>query len=335
MVGAKPAFLNAGTKTSVVNDFLPRGGPASSLDTFIDRGKDYDFALIKRDDDLHVHFESKASFRSKGQDDDWRRFRALLAAIGFTHGFQPWPFWIQYWRDGKLMTNRFTTACKLTRTPHAPFDTVIETKFIGRKGTRNSAIRLAAKFFQNKTDLSKGLAHLLFLFRESGNSSTHFDVRTLAICSLFEGMVTLMFEELGLESSVLANDPQFANYLTVRDRLAKRLRKIGAASGRAAYQRLAGLLSHAEAIRVRDRYEALCRFFGLDFQNMMKSRLQAWSDERNLLAHGSWERKDVSFDNQASIAGAINILVLKLAGYSGRMKASTFAGQIEDRYLVI
>src|SRR5262249_12453140 len=158
------------------------------------------------------------------------------------------------------------------------------------------------------------LAHLLFLFRESGNSSTHFDVRTLAICSLFEGVVTLMFEELKLESEVLANDPQFAHYLTVRDRLSKRLRKIAAASGRAAYQRLAGLISHAEAIRVKDRYEALCRFFGLDFQNTMKSRLDAWSAERNLLAHGSWEGKDVSFDNQALIAGAINILVLKLVG---------------------
>ena len=42
-----PTFLNAGTNTRVKNDFLGVCGGGGSLDTFIDRGPAFDFALIK------------------------------------------------------------------------------------------------------------------------------------------------------------------------------------------------------------------------------------------------------------------------------------------------
>jgi hypothetical protein len=88
LVGCEQVFRNAGTYIKTKNDFLGTR-ETSSADTFIDRGRDYDFALIKEGDDLHVHLRSKAEFRSKSEEDDWRRFNALLTAVGFTHGVHP------------------------------------------------------------------------------------------------------------------------------------------------------------------------------------------------------------------------------------------------------
>jgi hypothetical protein len=145
-------------------------------------------------------------------------------------------------------------------------------------------------------------------------------------------VVDLLFDELQLEDAVLAKDPQFDSYTKVRNRLVKCLRQIAARSGNGIYNRLVGLLSHAEPIRVKDKYQAVCEFLGLNFEKEMKKRFDAWAAERNLLAHGAWEAKDEAFDHQSLIAGGINILVLKAMGFSGLTKANAYAGEVKDRY---
>lgn len=335
LFSSAPVFLNAQTNTRIRNDFLGVCGGGSSLDTFIDRGHDYDFALINRGGDLHIHLESKSGFRSSCEADDWGKFTALQNAIGFTHGFNAWPYRIEYWRDGKKMADILRTCEPLAKTRHAPFDRQLGMQFLRRKGTRNSVVRLAARFFENETRLSRGLAHLLFLFREAGNPSTHFSLRTLSICSLFEGLVNLLFEELELEHTVRAGDPRFQKYLRLRNRLTRFLRNASARNDQPAYLRLAGLIGGAAEFTTEDKYCAVCKHFGLPLDGHMKRRIKTWKSERNRVSHGRFETCDSDFENQSLIAGAINILVLKLFGYSGQMRGSAFSPAIEGRYVTI
>jgi hypothetical protein len=57
---------------------------------------------------------------------------------------------------------------------------------------------------------------------------------------------------------------------------------------------------------------------------------------RNPLMHGTWhEHNDNDFVHQARIAGAINILLLKLMGYSGKVVAVRFAAENSETYRTI
>ncbi len=330
LTGCEQIFVNAGTDTKIENDFLGKWG-SSSADTFIDRANDYDFAVIKEGDDLHVHLRSKAGFRSKSEDDDRRRFQALLNAVGFTHGVHPWPFRTTYWRDGRKNLDEISSARAVTQTVHRPFDGGLGTT-PGRKkkGAQNSPIRIAARFFEKEKGLSEKLSYLLFLCRAGAADSVDMRVRTLPLCSLFEGIVDLLFDHLKLEKELRAKDPQFDYYIRQRDRLCSRLKKF-AAKNNSALQRLAGSLEHAKAFRVKDKFGALCDHFGLN-QKDMNRHFESWAKRRNPLTHGQWDSTIEDFIHQSRIAGAINILVLKLMGFSGRVRAVTVGSDESETY---
>jgi hypothetical protein len=330
LVGCPRVFVNAGTDTTIKNDFLGKR-TSFSADTFIDRAKDYDFSLIKEGDDLHVHLRSKQGFRSTSEEDDLRRFRALLDAVGFTHGIHAWPFRISCWRDGRKVLDQIHAAHTVPSSPHAPFNEALG-RTVGRRkrGARDSPIRIAARFFENETAISPNVSRLLFLCRSSTADSVALQVRTLPLCSLFEGTVNLLFDHLKLESELRARDSQFDAYVRKRDRLCSRLKKF-AAKDNAALQRLAGSLEHATAFRIKDKFRALCDHFGLD-QKTMNRHFDSWAKRRNPLSHGEWNSDIEDFVHQSRIAGAINILVLKLMKYSGRIRAVTLGDNESETY---
>jgi hypothetical protein len=331
LIGCQQFFLNAGTSTTINNDFLDKR-TRSSADTFIDRRHDYDFALIERDNgDMEVHLRSKSKFRSKGEEDDRRRFQALLSAVGFTHGFQPWPFHLTYWRDGQRLSDQVTAPRTLAKTIHAPFDRGLGFGVgQGRKGARNSPIRIAANFFEKEKVFSEKLSYLLFLFRAGGAKSVDVRIRTLVFCSMFEGIVDLLFDHLRLEQQLRTKEPQFDEYIRQRDRLCSRLKRFAGKSD-SVLQRIAATLEHAKAIRVRDKFRALCDHFGLN-QKEMTRHLDSWMKRRNPLSHGNWDSTSEDFIDQSRIAGAIIILVLKVMGYSGRVRAVAVGADETETY---
>jgi hypothetical protein len=81
-------------------------------------------------------------------------------------------------------------------------------------------------------------------------------------------------------------------------------------------------------------FQTIVNHFGLKWQDDMDNIFKTWKRARHPLVH-SKARAEISEDeqkaavlNESRIAGAINILLLKLFGYSGHMRHSTF----EDGY---
>jgi hypothetical protein len=333
LVGCEQIFVNASTDTEIDNDFLGKR-ETSAADTFIDRANDYDFALIKEGEDLHVHFRSKAGFRSKNEQDDRRRFWALMTAISFTHGIHPSPFRLTYWRNGRKRFDQISSAQPVIKSPHAPFDDGLG-RSVGRdrSGARKSPIRIAAKFFERQRALSPKLSHLLFVCRASTAESVDLRVRTLPLCSLFEGVVNLLFDHLKLEKELRKKDPRFDEYVRQRDRLCSRLKKF-AAKNNSALRRLAGSLEHAKAFGVKHKFRALSDHFQLNRKEMSR-HFESWKKRRNPLSHGEWDSSIEDFIHQSRIAGAINIFVLKLMGYSGRVRAVTLGEDTSETYRAI
>ncbi len=332
-VGCESPFINAGTTTTVHNDFFGKL-PSFAADTFIDRAKDYDFALIRKGADLELHFQSKAGFRSKNEKDDRRRFDAVLAAIGFTHGFQPWPFRIIHWRDGRKVSDSVTAASKLDQTSHRPFDETLGMIIPAprRKGSRNSPIKVAAQFFEQQSDDVEELRHFLFLFRAASNRVDP-RLRILALCSIFEGVVGLLFSQRALGEKLHRRQPHFDEFVRARDRLRNRLERFASPKNKA-LARLAGTLGKSEPFRVKDKFEALCDEYLLPSKSM-KRYFKSWYAKRNPAMHGRLDSKLKDFVHECRIAGGINILVLKAMGYSGRVRAVTFALDRSEVYTTI
>jgi hypothetical protein len=326
-------FANAGTDTKIKNDFLGKGG-GGALDTFIDRASDYDFGIIQKEKDLLVCLRSKQGFKSESISSDREKFQALLMGIGFTHGFQPWPYRTEYWRGGRKISDEIKPRRILPRTSYAPFDRDIGI-FSGRvkRNKKNSPTRLAARFFAIDDTFHQYINQLLFLFRETGGASFH--IRTMALCSLFEGIISLVFEELKLADKLRASSSYYAEYACLRSRLARRIKRLAGKSGRQTLSRIANMLSSAQEFRVEDKFKAICQHFQLEYESEMVRHLDAWKRKRNPLMHGKWKETDEDFSDQALIAGAINIVALKVMGYSGSMKFNAVAYEIKDRYRII
>jgi hypothetical protein len=150
---------------------------------------------------------------------------------------------------------------------------------------------------------------------------------------MFEGIVDLFFDHLGLEQGLRTKDPQFTEYIRQRDRLCSRLKKFSARNNLALH-RIAGFLEHSKAIRVRDKFQALCHHFQLS-QQVMGRHFESWTKRRNPLSHGRWESTSADFIDQSRIAGAINILILKVMGYSGRVRAVAVGEAATETYRTI
>lgn len=307
------------------NPFLGKTS-GGKLDTLVAHGSSFDVALIQRETDLQIHLRSKARYRSKNSAEDSKRFQAVLNAIGFCYGFNPWPYRLQQWRDGRQVLDRLTARERLPKTIYAPFDVAL-----GQSDA--PPIQLLTRFFAQRSAISEKISTFLFLFRQAGDEPVHLPVKTLAFCSLFEGLVHLLFEELKLEKKLRKDNPDFSAFLAERDRLASELETKGRA-GDLSSKRLARLISPADAIRMKDKFKALCEALSLDYAKM-KPHYEAWYEERNPLMHGTWRNRDSDFIHQARIAGAINILLLKLMGYSGKVVAMHFGETLSETYRTI
>jgi hypothetical protein len=291
---------NAWSETKWTNDFL-RERLTTSADTFIGEMATTRYAFIREENkrDLDIYLRSKDECQSVSEEDDLRKFRALLNAFAFADGVQPWPFHIRYERGGHCLSERISAARTPPKTNFSPFS-----RPTGREYCEDfaRAIRLIAEFLEPKTSLNSQLTHLLFLFREAGKNTVQLEIRILALCALLEGLVRTIYKELSLG----------------KPRASNRKKKPPAA---------------------QNIFKAVAQKLRIPWQDEMEPLFAEWERARNPSAHGDFppevepgadeqQALEQMFFGLSRIAGGFNMILLKLFGYTGIYRASTF----EDVY---
>jgi hypothetical protein len=318
-----PTLACEGTQIIEKNPYLGER-PSGQLDTVKGEIGNFKFAFIKERDegDLHVHLESKKGYNSPSEQEDWRMFNALMQALAFAEGVHAWPYRIEYWRRGQKITHKITATRELASTVYTPFH-LMNSHF-------RDVIKKAAEFFEKDTVLSKEVARILFLFREAGNKN---DITTLTLCTLFESLVRLLFKHLNLKHEAEEKDETLKLFEKAKEEVCNEISKQVVEKGKG-YERLYNYIYNAQLLSTKEMFQAVANHFGLQWENDMDQVFYTWKNLRNPLAHGH-ERSDQSEDerkkfllDESRIAGVINLLVLKLFGFSGKMSASVF----EDKY---
>lgn len=291
----------------------------------------YRLVKDKENSDLRVLLESKSGYQSTGEDEDWARFHAFLTALAFVTGVNAWPYRVEYWRDGQKISDRLMAADKLGRTSHAPFSKglAFNARTEAVEWNFREALGRPAAFFEANTLLSREVSEILYLFRMADHR-VHADITTIALCVLFENFVRLLFSELKLSGSVPGQNLESFEQAR-QDVLAKIEPKIAAQD--AGYTRLANIVRSAQLFTMEQMVGALVSYFSLDAKYMGQI-FQTWKQARHPLVHHKRRAEQSEAELKESmlcesrIGGAINILALRLFGYSGIARVSSF----EDDY---
>jgi hypothetical protein len=295
----------------------------------------FEFSLEdqKKGQDLCVTLTSKKEYNSPGVEADWRMFHAFMNALAFAIGANAWPYRIEYWRYGRKLTDRVTSARRLARTRHAPFtDRLAFNAAIGQvEWAFEDTLKKAVSFFESESTLSKEVAQILFLFRQAGDKSVHGGVAIIAFCALLENLVQIVFKERNLDRAKTEDGTAAETFQRAKAEVLAFIEQ-QMSGNNAGFSRLQGIVQAAGAKNTEQIFKIVVRHLGLRWEEDMKSMFTTWKRNRNGLFHkkeraseSEAELKD-SMLNQSRIAGAINILVLRLIGYSGPMQSSAFEG---------
>ncbi|MHB9008007.1 MAG: hypothetical protein ACYDC1_13860, partial [Limisphaerales bacterium] len=318
---------NAGTETKRKNDFLGESSQ-STLDTFHGQMAAWEYGLVERDGDMHVHLVSNPEHQSQGEDHDWRLFRAFLNALAFTHAKHAWPFSVEHRRDGQLITDRVHLHEDVADSPHAPFSKALAFNDLTNhlKSSFGVALEHAYTFFSGDALLAREVGTILYIFREGTGRGIPKRIALLSLCSLFEGLVRAVHEE----QVAPRNADATAEFQRVKNEVCEELLK----KGQPAHERLVSILKAAEPVNNRMRYEAVIEHLGLKPEAYWQELYGLWSKFRNPMSH-RMAKEDKSEDSikdeviaESRIAGALNCMVLRLMNYSGYVRHSVY----EDKY---
>ena len=141
----------------------------------------------------------------------------------------------------------------------------------------------------------------------------------------------LLFREFDLKDNAENNNVKLfeAAKAEVAEQLARQVQEKGDG-----YRRLLNVVRSAHLFSMEQMFQAVVNHFGLVWQGDMENIYKTWSRARHPLVHDkmraetSEDKLKQSVIDESQIAGAINILLLKLFGYSGPMRHSA----LEDGY---
>ena len=306
----------------------------------------FNFALLKENEaaDLEVTMTSKQGYFSTGQAEDENKFQALMFAIAFIVGANAWPYRIEHRRGGKKVSDMVRATGKLSKISHTPFNNFLaQEKIFGKLDWDFlDIVKKGTAFFETNSTLSKEVSHLLYLFRQADAKSVHSDITMIAVCALFENLVQLLFRELKLEDETknadgTYKDAALQSFIQAKEELKAQInQQIDSASTTEGegWKRVSGVIGGAATFSIREKFQAVLKHFQLDEQwrKEMEHSFKTWHEVRQHLFHYK-DRTSQSDDDlkqaildQCQIAGAINVLILKVTGYSGLMRANTFSG---------
>jgi hypothetical protein len=321
---------NGGTEFKEQNDFLGKSS-RSAADTFSGSFDGVQYGLVKRGDDLNVYLflSGVAVDKTPSVGSNERLLTAFLTGLAFATGQHCWPYRVLIHGNGEQLLDKIRPFRKFDHTPLGPFSERIGFNAAVGNIEWNFAdfLAKATRFFNSDSALSGGASKALWLVRAAGAKRTPGEITLSSLCILLESLALMMFEELNLESKEEAASfeeakKQVKGWLEQHPRTAE-----------PGFSRLRNLVGSASLLRPVDKYRAVCDHLGLKWEGLMKDAWDTWDSVRHKKLHAALApeaRKPVHdhFAAVGRIAGAINILVLRLIGYSGITRTSVF----EDKH---
>ncbi len=324
-------LIHTNGRTDIVekNSFL---GESSKFDadTFSGKFEDVEFGLVRRGEDLNVYLFLPTQADESTPVATHERFLAsFLTALAFATGQHCWPYRVSIRRNGAQLLDKLHAVRKLDRTALAPFSerigfnaTVgqIEWKF-------GDFLGQATRFFQSGSELSEAASQALWLLRSCDAKNVPGEITLMSLCVLLESLAGLIFDNKKLSSIQSAT-----SFDEARAELLKWIEEKKPSDG-SGLQRFQNMIASARLDRAKDKYKAVSDDLGLQWEGLMKEAWAIWDKVRNKGAHDILRKEkkqkiDTHFTAIGRIAGAINVFVLRLIGYSGIARTSVF----EDKH---
>jgi hypothetical protein len=316
---------NGGTVFVEKNDFLgvsTRG----TTDTFSGSFDQFKIGLVRRDDDLNVYLYLPHTTDETISAQTHEQFlTAFLTGLAFATGQHCWPFQVTIRQNGTLLVDKLHAVRKLDRSSLAPFSErigfnaavgQIEWQFADFLGK-------ATSFFNSKTELSKAASRALWLLRSADAKNVPSEITLMSLCVLLESLTGLIFD-----ANQLSSTQDATSFEETRTELLKWIEEKNPRDG-SGLQRFQNIITSARLERAKDKYKAVSEHFGLQWDGLMKDAWAIWEKVRNNGAHDILRKEkeqkiDTHFTATGRIAGAINVLVLRLIGYTGIARTSVF-----------
>ena len=320
---------NGGSEFIEKNKFLGESS-RSSADTFSGTFEGVEFGLVRRGEDLNVYlFLPRQTDETIPVEKHERLLTSFLTGLAFAAGQHCWPYRVTILQNGAQLLDELHAVQKLERTSLAPFSErigfnaatgQIEWKF-------EEFLGKATQFFQLGSELSEAASQALWLLRSSNGKSVPGEIRLTSLCVLLESLTNMIFDDKELTSTQNA-----ASFEQARSELLNWIKEKNPEDG-GGLQRFQNMIASAGLDRAKDKYKAVSEHLGLQWNGLMKEAWKIWEKVRNKGAHDILRKEqeqkvDTHFTAIGRIAGAINVLVLRLIGYSGIARTSVF----EDKH---
>lgn len=190
--GPKLRLPNAGSETVHKNDFLGEASE-SSLDTHVFNGQGYEGALIQKGQELHLHLRSKGS--NITNEGNWSSVvSSVERALGFTHGFHPWPAYRETRMNHRVSERTISTHLGLGQTNISPISKSMWMNV--RDSPTDPLHQIIPKVAEGMATLpaqfQKVLETMLWQFRSMELSDLPGSTKLLMICAILDGTMKLL-----------------------------------------------------------------------------------------------------------------------------------------------
>lgn len=187
--GPKLNIFNGVTKTIFSNDFLKE---TSKQDTCCFEGDVWEAALIQEARELHLHARLKEGAQLPGNAK--QLFQSIMDAVGFTHGFKPWPLYYSFWSTVDGSERWICPQFKLKQCSSRPITDRNWMKPLGNsKSEIFQCIPIIAKGLHALPEPSrKRLMLLLWNVNEVSTGQLPDSTQMLMLCSALDGLMRIV-----------------------------------------------------------------------------------------------------------------------------------------------
>lgn len=284
--GPKLLMMNGTSETLQKNDFLGEAS-SSSLDTHVFKGAGYEGAVIQSGRELHLHIRS--SEPHKWDPERWCSLvESIEQAVGFTHGFQPWPVYREVRIDHRIIERWIVCHQALGQASLSPISRTLWANVSGFDADPlHQIIPTIAEGLASLTPtMLEGIKKLLWQFRATELSDLPPTTKLLMVCSILDGMTKVLVGK----TDPKAKSPTDKTWIAAVEAAGLSWEKWGS---------------------------PLFELFGKYRHNLA----HGW------LWHSSFEEPSEYFSDYPQLCGGLNVLVAAACGYEGQILSNSYQAQ--------